>query len=204
MDSKLKKVNKIITNIVRVFIIILSIFMIYKENYDNLGILILTMLLTFYEIIIEKCFKIELSEKLKISLTIFIFSAQVLGTVLDFYGKFSWWDTMLHTVSGIIFFLVGETLIKQINKKTTDVNISLVIIILFSICFSLTTGVIWEVFEFFIDTTLGQNMQITEGLYGRNAILDTMIDLISLIIGTIFITIINIYIEKKNKGKCFE
>lgn len=198
MENKLEKLNKIIVNIVRIIILIISIFMIYKKDYENLCFLILTMALTFYETIMEKCFKISLSGKLKISLIIFIFAAQVLGTILDFYGKFIWWDTMLHATSGIIFFLVGETLIKQINKKKTNANIRNIIIIMFSICFSLATGVLWEIFEFLVDSILGQNMQITQGLVGRDAIQDTMIDLISLLIGTIIITIIDIFLERKN------
>ena len=198
MSDRLKKANKIIVNIIRILIIVISVFMIHKKDYGNFGFLMIAMIITFYDTIINKCFKIELGEKLKISLIIFIFAAQVLGSVLDFYGKFLWWDTMLHGISGIIFFLVGESIIKQINKKTTNVNISVVIIILFSICFSLSTGGLWEVFEFIVDITLGQNMQITDGLYGREAIKDTMVDLISLLIGTIIITIINIYMERKN------
>jgi len=199
MENKLKKANKIITNTIRALIIILIIFMVYKRNYEYAGILIITMVLTFYEGFLGKILKITLSEKLKISLILFIAGAQIFGTVLEFYHKFLWWDTMLHLVSGIIAYFVGETVIKQINEKTTKAKISTIIIIAFSIFFALASGVVWEMFEFVIDISLGQDMQITEGLSGRDAVMDTMIDLISLTLGIIIISAVDIYrkIHKK-------
>lgn len=201
MENKLKKANKVITNAVRALIIILIVFMVYKRNYEYAGILILTMLLTFYEGFFNKILKINLSEKLKISLILFIAGAQIFGTVLEFYHKFLWWDTMLHFVSGVIFYLVGETVIKQFNEKTTKANISTIIIIAFSIFFALSSGVVWEIFEFLVDIGLEQNMQITEGLYGREAVIDTMLDLISLTMGTIVISIVDIYRKRKELTK---
>ena len=197
MENKLKKANKLITNVVRELIVILIVFMAYKRSYKNVGILALTMCLTFYEGFFNKILKIKLSEKLKISFILFIAGAQIFGTVLEFYHKFFWWDTMLHFTSGIIAYFVGETVINGLNEKTTKAHISKTIIIAFSIFFALASGVAWEIFEFVTDITLGQNMQITEGLSGRNAVMDTMVDLISLTLGTVIICIIDIYRKKK-------
>lgn len=199
--EKLNKANKVITNAIRALIIILIVFMVYKRNYEYAGILIITMVLTFYEGFLGKILKITLSEKLKISLILFIAGAQIFGTVLEFYHKFLWWDTMLHFASGIIFYFVGETFIKQLNEKTTKANISTIIIIAFSIFFALSSGVTWEIFEFVVDISLGQNMQITDGLSGREAVMDTMVDLISLTFGTIIVSIIDIYRKRKELTK---
>ena len=97
---------------------------------------------------------------------------------------------MLHTLSGVIFFFVGETVIKQLNNTSADNNINKKTIITFGVCFSLATGVVWEVFEFFVDSFLGQNMQVAKGFVGQDAIKDTMVDLISVTVGTIGIVII--------------
>ncbi len=257
MKKGKKDIYKVIANIIRILIAIITIFLIFKKEYKNIGILILTMILTFYDVFVEKILKIKLENNLKISIILFIFSAQCLGTALGFYGKFLWWDTMLHTLSGVIFFFVGETVIKQlnntladsnINKKTiiafgvcfslatgvaqclgtalgfygkflwwdtmlhtlsgvifffvgetvikqlnntlADSNINKKTIIAFGVCFSLATGVVWELFEFFVDTFLGQNMQVAKGFVGQDAIKDTMIDLISVTLGTVGIVII--------------
>lgn len=197
MEKVTKNLNKIITNIVRILIVLIAIFLISQKEFKNLGILAITMLLTFYDKIVEKVLKIKLEDKLKISLITFIFAAQCLGTVLGFYGKFLWWDTMLHTISGVIFFFVGEAIIKQMSNEKGKLNNK--IIIAFAVCFSLSTGVIWEIFEFFVDSLLGQNMQVTKGLIGQDAVMDTMIDLISVTVGTIFISIVEILKNRKNK-----
>lgn len=198
-ENRKMSINAILTNILRVFIIILAIVLCIEKDYKNMGILALTMVLTFYAKIVAKVFKIELEEKLKIAITLFIFGAQCLGTVLGFYGKFLWWDTMLHTLSGVIFFFVGETLLKQIsNKEKVKLN-NKKIIIIFAVCFALSTGVFWEIFEFFVDTVFGQNMQVAKGLMGRDAIMDTMIDLISLVVGTSFIAGLQIFGISKKK-----
>lgn len=199
MEKVTKNLNKIITNIVRILIVLIAIFLISQKEFKNLGILAITMLLTFYDKIVEKVLKIKLEDKLKISLIIFIFVAQCLGTVLGFYGRFLWWDTMLHTISGIIFFFLGEAIIKQMNNEKVKGELNNIIIIAFAVCFSLSTGVIWEIFEFFVDSLLGQNMQVAKGLIGQEAVMDTMIDLISVTVGTIFISIVEILKNRKSK-----
>lgn len=199
MEKVTKNLNKIITNIVRILIVLIAIFLISQKEFKNLGILAITMLLTFYDKIVEKVLKIKLEDKLKISLIIFIFAAQCLGTVLGFYGRFLWWDTMLHTISGIIFFFLGEAIIKQMNNEKVKGELNNIIIIAFAVCFSLSTGVIWEIFEFFVDSLLGQNMQVAKGLIGQEAVMDTMIDLISVTVGTIFISIVEILKNRKSK-----
>lgn len=197
MEKVTKNLNKIITNTVRILIVVIAIFLISQKEFKNLGILAITMLLTFYDKIVEKVLKIKLEDKLKISLIIFIFAAQCLGTVLGFYGKFLWWDTMLHTISGVIFFFVGEAIIKQMSNEKVKGELNKKIIIAFAVCFSLSTGVIWEIFEFLVDSLLGQNMQVAKGLIGQEAVMDTMIDLISVTVGTIFISIVEILKNRK-------
>lgn len=197
MEKVTKNLNKIITNIVRILIVLIAIFLISQKEFKNLGILAITILLTFYDKIVEKVLKIKLEDKLKISLIIFIFAAQCLGTVLGFYGRFLWWDTMLHTISGVIFFFVGEAIIKQMSNEKGKGELNNIIIIAFAVCFSLSTGVIWEIFEFFVDSLLGQNMQVAKGLIGQEAVMDTMIDLISVTVGTIFISIVKILKNRK-------
>lgn len=199
MEKVTKNLNKIITNIVRILIVLIAIFLISQKEFKNLGILAITMLLTFYDKIVEKVLKIKLEDKLKISLIIFIFAAQCLGTVLGFYGKFLWWDTMLHTISGVIFFFVGEAIIKQMSNEKGKGELNNKIIIAFAVCFSLSTGVIWEIFEFLVDSLLGQNMQVAKDLIGQEAVMDTMIDLISVTVGTIFISIVEILKNGKSK-----
>lgn len=182
-----------ITNLARVFILALAIFKIYIKDYSNFDILIITMFLTFYDLIFKKVLKIRLNEKTKVALIVFIFATEILGTYFGFYDEFQWWDSMLHCTSGIIFFFIGELIINQINEKTSNADISKYIIIIFALCLSLATGVLWEIFEFTVDSLLNKDMQITKGLVEEAAIKDTMIDLIALTLGSVGTSIIEIF-----------
>lgn len=97
---------------------------------------------------------------LQTSFSIFTFCAMFLGEIFDFYTRFSWWDTLLHFSSGILFSIVGYLLFISFNR---DIQIrrylSPLSILLFAICFSIACGVLWEIFEFAGDTLLGMNMQ---------------------------------------------
>lgn len=193
----MKKTYKIVQFLIRIAIVLLAVFKLTLKNYSDIMILVITFILTFFDSIIKKILKLELPEKLNFSILIFIFASQILGSVLDFYGKFLWWDTMLHTLSGIIFFYVGFSIIEQINNKVSKFELNKKIIILFAICFALATGVIWEIIEYGVDTFLGQNMQVSKNFYGQKAIRDTMIDLISVTVGSIFIMTFELIKSKK-------
>ena len=80
-ENRKMSINAILTNILRVFIIILAIVLCIEKDYKNMGILALTMVLTFYDKIVAKVFKIELEEKLKIAITLFRYSIRLLWKI---------------------------------------------------------------------------------------------------------------------------
>ena len=92
--------------------------------------------------------------------SVFTFCAMFLGEILNFYERFSWWDTMLHFTSGFMFSVFGYMLFLSFNRNS-DIRRQLnpVIIVMFTVCFSITCGAIWEIFEFAGDSLLGMNMQ---------------------------------------------
>lgn len=177
---KKKMSYTLFANIVRLLIIFVMIFKIVVKDYTHLEIVLLTLFLTFYDRVIENVFKIKLSNILKYMLLTFMFLAQMLGTVFHFYQVFSFWDIFLHTLSGVLAYFIGLDILKSYSKRLPSKTICF----LFAICFSLSTGVVWEIFEFLADTFLGKDTQLTMGKTGQEAIQDTMFDLISLFIGT--------------------
>ena len=90
----------------------------------------------------------------------FTFCAMFLGEILDFYTRFSWWDAMLHFTSGIMFSLIGYMLFLSFNRDSgVRRQLNPVIVVMFTVCFSITCGAVWEIFEFTGDSLLGMNMQ---------------------------------------------
>ncbi|WP_230868762.1 hypothetical protein [Iocasia frigidifontis] len=84
---------------------------------------------------------------------------------------------MLHTFSGIILGFVGFILIYFLNRdENIDILLNPLFIAIFSFTFAVSIGVVWEIFEFSMDSLFGFNMQ-------KSGLVDTMWDLIADCIG---------------------
>ena len=53
------------------------------------------------------------------ALVTFCFCALILGDVADFYGRFEWWDMLLHGLSGILLGIAAYTIIKSVCAKVS-------------------------------------------------------------------------------------
>ncbi|MFP4275745.1 MAG: hypothetical protein ACLFRU_12035 [Paracoccaceae bacterium] len=110
-------------------------------------------------------------------LVVFTFSTLFLGEVLDFYERFWWWDLLMHGGSavalGMIGFLFVFYLFEGDRYAAPPWALSTI-----AVCFAVTVGVLWEIFEFTMDQTFGLNMQ-------KSGLMDTMTDLIVNLLGAI-------------------
>ena len=127
----------------------------------------------------KKSFGVYLPGSLQIIITLFIFGAQYLGEIKNFYDKIPWWDTMLHTTSGIILGVIGFMFVYLLNKSySNSIKLSPFFVVMFAFCFAVTMGVFWEFFEFSADRILGTNMQkFRFPELGQDGLVDTMTDL---------------------------
>ena len=103
--------------------------------------------------------KITLPSVLEIIIYIFIFSAEILGEIYNFYGNIPNWDLMLHTINGFLCAAVGFSLIDLLNKNSKKLKLSPFYVTLVAFCFSMTVGVCWEFFEYTADKVLLYDMQ---------------------------------------------
>jgi hypothetical protein len=91
------------------------------------------------------------------------------------------------------------------NTDRVSINLSPAFVAVFSFCFAVTIGVFWEVYEYTFDGIFGLNMQkfaLQNGtlLVGREALADTMNDLIIDITGAGIITFLGYVSLKYKKG----
>lgn len=193
-----KKINMIVTNFIRILLILMFIGSFIVGDHSQDFLIVLTFFMTYYPSLLEKKFGVYLPNRLQIIITLFIFAAQVLGEMNGFYDKISWWDTMLHTTSGVILGLIGFLFVYLLNEKgNNNVNLSPAFVIIFAFCFAITMGVFWEFFEFGADRLLGYNMQKFR-MPGQDGLVDTMGDLIVDTIGAMVACIGGwLYIKKK-------
>lgn len=206
MKMKKEKHNKmrmIVTNFVRIALILIYIRGWITQDHSQDFIIIITFFMTYYPSILEKRYGVYLPARLEITITLFIFAAQVLGEMNGFYDKIPWWDTMLHTTSGVILGLVGFLFVYLLNEKgDKNVNLSPIFVVIFAFCFALTMGVFWEFFEFGADRLLGFNMQKFR-MPGQDGLVDTMEDLIVDTIGAIVACIGGWIYMKQKKDTLF-
>jgi hypothetical protein len=115
-------------------------------------------------------FKITLPVPFVAAIIVFLFATVFLGEVFDFYGRFWWWDIALHGTSAIGFGLTGFLFALMLFEGDRfAAPYWALTLIAFSI--AMTTGALWEVFEFTMDSLFGMNMQ-------KTGLDDTMGDLI--------------------------
>ncbi|MBE7026608.1 MAG: hypothetical protein E7410_03485 [Ruminococcaceae bacterium] len=156
--------------------------------------------------ILNKKLNLIIPSNMLIVYTLFLYCAIFLGEVRNFYYSVPYWDTILHTFSGAMLGSLGFSFISFLNKsERIPVNLSPVFVAVFTFCFALTLGVVWEFYEFFCDALLDTNMQkfaLESGdmLVGHDALSDTMKDLIVDAIGGIFISIVGYISLKFKKG----
>ena len=154
--------------------------------------------------ILQKRHNFIIPSKMMVLYTLFLYGAIFLGEVMAFYYNVPHWDTFLHGLSGAMLGALGYTVISVLNKSdSVPVNLSPLFVAFFTFCFAMTMGMIWEIYEFSVDSLFGTNMQKFAfedgtGKIGQAALMDTMKDLIVDTIGALTMSIIG-YISLKHK-----
>lgn len=159
--KKINKFKKIIASsdkksvrvyiIIRFLILICLVMQIIHHEWNNAFLCLMTLILITLPFIIEKKFKIELPDTLEVIIILFIFAAEILGEINNFFNIFKHWDTMLHTINGFICAGIGFSLVNLLNKNSSKINLSPSYLLLVSFAFSMTIGVMWEFAEYTMD-----------------------------------------------------
>ena len=150
---------------------------------------VLGILAMFLPSMLEHRIKIIIPSRMMIMYALFLYGAIYLGEVRNFYFVIPYWDTILHISSGGMLGALGFSVIVLLNNTDrVPINLSPVFVAFFAFCFAIAIGVAWEIYEFTFDGLLGLNMQkfaLQDGtlLVGRDAVSDTMQDLIVDVVG---------------------
>lgn len=150
----------LVFSILRFLVILVMIRQFFNGNYENVFLGILTLLLLFIPSLVQVSFRIELPTALEIIILLFIFSAEILGEIQEFYILIPFWDTILHTLNGFLAAAIGFSLVVLLNENQKVMfTLSPVFIAVVAFCFSMTIGVVWEFFEFAMDRFFLLDMQ---------------------------------------------
>ena len=228
MKTKLKERKPYYLIIARKFIfwslvlmLMIAIFLLFTRKDANKGRLIFTMvqLIAMLFVLripkfIQELYHFEIPHLLDFVLISFAFCGFILGDVLNFYGKIPYWDSILHTFSGVVIAYIGFIVIQYLDKEyTIPLSVSPLFMSLIVVSVALAIGAIWEIGEYTVDDTFHTNnqqyMESTRStlydendipLQGHEALNDTMKDLMLDLAGAIGVACIEYRkLEKKQK-----
>lgn len=154
-----KEKSLLVYLILRFLVIICMVLEILRGDLNNAFLCFLSLLLFTIPTLIEDKFKIGIPSLLESIIYLFIFSAEILGEINNFYGNIPYWDTILHTINGFLAAGVGFSLVDILNKSSKNIKLSPLYVAIVAFCFSMTIGVLWEFFEYGMDRYLKLDTQ---------------------------------------------
>ncbi len=141
-------------------VILVMIAQFFNGDYENVFLCFLTLILFAMPSLIERKLSIDLPDTLEIIILLFIYAAEILGEISAYYVQFPGWDTMLHTLNGFLCASIGFSLVDLLNRhEKLTLHLSPFFMAITAFCFSMTVGVLWEFFEYFMDTVFLYDMQ---------------------------------------------
>lgn len=154
-----KKSSLIVYLILRALVILCLILQILRGDLNNAFLCIWALILFTVPLFVQRAFKITLPNILETIIFLFIFAAEILGEINNFYLRIPYWDTMLHTINGFLCAGIGFALIDLLNKNSKKIKLSPSYVAIVAFCFSMTVGVCWEFFEYAMDDLVKTDMQ---------------------------------------------
>ena len=155
--STMKKFIYIMLNL---FVFCFLIMEIVHRDIKHIFLCILTLIMFLIPSILHRKLRIVFPTILEIMIYILIFSSLILGEVLGLYVYVKFFDIIIHLLYGFLMTSIGFSII-NISKYNLKLKLRLAskYLVLFCFCFGMTSGVIWELFEYTIDKVFEQDMQ---------------------------------------------
>jgi len=184
--SRERKLYLVLTSLLQALLVIgLGLFLI-RRNWENVFLTSVVILLTLIPAFLFRRYRVIIPPEFQLVSALFVFLSLFLGSALDFYYRFWWWDLVLHTASGFLLGIVGFIVLFLLNQTDRlPPGMRPAFLCTFGVTFAVTLGVAWEIFEFAMDRFWPQfDMQST-----GTGVVDTMKDLIVDSIGAIVVAL---------------
>ena len=154
------KIALTVSLILRALVLLTAVRALFRRDFESLMLCVLTLFLFILPGILEKRLRIELPNTLEVIILFFIYAAEILGEINNFYVIVPHWDTMLHTFNGFACAAIGFALVDMLNRaERFTFRLSPLFLAIVAFCFSMTIGVLWEFFEYGADHFFYLDMQ---------------------------------------------
>jgi hypothetical protein len=175
-----------ITWVIQVLLVIGLVLFALRRNWENVFLTAVVIALTLVPALLFRRYRMIIPPEFELVAALFNFLSLFLGSALDFYYHFWWWDLVLHAASGFLLGIIGFVMLYVLNRTDRlPAGMRPSFIALFGVTFAVTLGVVWEIFEFACDRMWPYlNMQSNE-----TGVVDTMVDLIVDLIGAVVVAV---------------
>lgn len=155
-----------------------------RRDWENVFLTAIVILLTLVPAFLWRTYRIVIPPEFQLISAGFVFLSLFLGSAADFYYRYWWWDVVLHTSSGFLLGIIGFVALFLLNNTDRlPQGMKPSFLCIFGVMFAITLGVVWEIFEFAVDSIAPDiNMQSRE-----TGVVDTMQDLIVDTIGAVIV-----------------
>lgn len=146
--------------VLRLIVVMMLVVNLLEGDYESAFICVLSLFLFLLPSFIERQLRIQIPTLMEMVILLFIFAAEILGELQNYYTQYPYWDTMLHTANGFICAAFGFSLIDILTRNRQEkFRLSPLYVSLVAFCFSMTVGVLWEFFEYGMDMVFLTDMQ---------------------------------------------
>lgn len=187
----MKKTNDILIILMIIVNTICMLLSISGKYNSNILVCLSLYLIIFLPRIVRK-FSSKVNDLIELIFLLFILFAQLLGSILHFYGIIYWYDSFMHYISGILTSFLAVIILILFNKYDDNDKVFNVIFIL---SITLMVASLWEIFEFTTDNLLDGDAQRVVA----TGVTDTMKDIICALLGSILFSFCYLYECLKNK-----
>ncbi len=171
----------------------------WLASMTTIGIIVISLTPLF----LGKFFRVSIPPEFILLAVLFVFASLFLGETRGYYTRFWWWDIALHTISGFLLGILGFLLVYILNEtEHIELHMKPGFVAFFAFAFSVSTGALWEIFEFSMDSFFGMDMQ-KEMLHDPSGLTDTMWDLIVDAIGALVIAVLGYSYIKNTRDESF-
>lgn len=132
------------------------------------------LVLAWLPLLLQWIFKMHFNLAFLIVFEIYVFLGICVGSQWRMYTAGFSFDKYVHTLGGVMLALLAYEVF--IKCKGNKLNLFWLFVLLFS--FSMMCGGVWEIYEFATDDWMGNNAQHAREFVGRDAVVDTMLDII--------------------------
>ena len=150
--------KRIIFGLIRVLLVIAFVFAFMAGGNLIAIVAVLAFILTFWPQILKNLFGVEMPAGFEVILLLFLYGLFLMGKIQGFHLQIPFWSVLFNVAGSVALGFVGLAVMYTLYKGD-KINASPFVIAFFSFCFAVAMGVVWELFEFFLDGAFGFGLQ---------------------------------------------